>query len=161
MLYEVDLALRPSGRDGPLLPARFLCRRSGPARLTWEHMALTRARGLFVAAGISPKIEKIIREVADAAAPNAVSVAHRLRRHARAVRWRRARHIWDLKYAAARRMSISTSSRNTCPLVQPPTDRPSPTSQRFQVARPQPRLGRGCAQSSAEFLRPAAHSIMI
>ncbi|HEY8579260.1 MAG TPA: bifunctional [glutamine synthetase] adenylyltransferase/[glutamine synthetase]-adenylyl-L-tyrosine phosphorylase, partial [Beijerinckiaceae bacterium] len=63
-LYEVDMRLRPSGRQGPVATrlASFRDYQSGEAE-TWEHMALTRAR---VAAGdesLRADVEAVIAEV--------------------------------------------------------------------------------------------------
>ncbi len=45
MLYEVDLALRPSGNKGPVATRiDAFAKYQAKEAWTWEHMALTRAR---------------------------------------------------------------------------------------------------------------------
>jgi glutamate-ammonia-ligase adenylyltransferase len=60
-LYDVDLRLRPSGRQGPLatqLSAFTLYQRE--AAETWEHMALTRARVVAGDASLSAEIADVV-----------------------------------------------------------------------------------------------------
>jgi glutamate-ammonia-ligase adenylyltransferase len=62
-LYEVDLRLRPSGRQGPLatsLSAFARYQREGAE--TWEHMALTRARVAAGDATLARDIAEVARE---------------------------------------------------------------------------------------------------
>ncbi|MEM6478043.1 MAG: bifunctional [glutamine synthetase] adenylyltransferase/[glutamine synthetase]-adenylyl-L-tyrosine phosphorylase [Pseudomonadota bacterium] len=59
-LYEVDMRLRPSGRNGPLatsLPA-FEAYQSEDA-WTWEHLALTRARPIAGDAAVMRSVERV------------------------------------------------------------------------------------------------------
>ncbi len=57
-LYEVDMRLRPSGRQGPVATslAAFVQYQESEA-WTWEHLALTRARVLVGDAGLAAQIE--------------------------------------------------------------------------------------------------------
>jgi len=59
-LYEVDMRLRPSGRQGPVATslAAFVQYQETEA-WTWEHLALTRARVLAGDAGLSADIEAV------------------------------------------------------------------------------------------------------
>jgi glutamate-ammonia-ligase adenylyltransferase len=60
-LYDVDLRLRPSGRQGPLatqLSAFALYQREQAE--TWEHMALTRARVVAGEASLSAEIAAVV-----------------------------------------------------------------------------------------------------
>jgi glutamate-ammonia-ligase adenylyltransferase len=71
-LYEVDMRLRPSGRQGPVavsLPA-FRDYQMGEA-WTWEHLALTRARPVAGDPGLAAAVEAIRREVLAAKAGGA------------------------------------------------------------------------------------------
>ncbi len=63
-LYEVDLRLRPSGRQGPLATslAAFTLYQREEAE-TWEHMALTRARCIAGDATLIAEIEGGTREI--------------------------------------------------------------------------------------------------
>ena len=57
-LYEVDMRLRPSGRQGPVATAlaTFTAYQTGEA-WTWEHLALTRARFMAGNAALGAEIE--------------------------------------------------------------------------------------------------------
>ncbi len=63
-LYDVDMRLRPSGRQGPLATQRtaFL-RYQRQEAATWEHMALTRARVVAGDAAISRRLATDIRAI--------------------------------------------------------------------------------------------------
>lgn len=63
-LYEVDMRLRPSGRQGPVATSldSFRAYQMGDA-WTWEHMALTRARVLAGDAGLADEVEALRRAV--------------------------------------------------------------------------------------------------
>jgi glutamate-ammonia-ligase adenylyltransferase len=63
-LYEVDMRLRPSGRQGPVAVslASFESYQRTEA-WTWEHLALTRARALAGDPGLSADVEAIRRSV--------------------------------------------------------------------------------------------------
>ncbi len=63
-LYEVDMRLRPSGRQGPVATslAGFRTYQAKDA-WTWEHLALTRARAVAGDAGIGADVEAVRREV--------------------------------------------------------------------------------------------------
>ncbi|MGR3464690.1 [protein-PII] uridylyltransferase family protein [Limimaricola sp.] len=63
-LYEVDMRLRPSGRQGPVataLPA-FRAYQQDEA-WTWEHLALTRARAVAGEPGLGEEIEAFRRDL--------------------------------------------------------------------------------------------------
>jgi [glutamine synthetase] adenylyltransferase / [glutamine synthetase]-adenylyl-L-tyrosine phosphorylase len=62
-LYEVDMRLRPSGRQGPLATqfASFKLYQEDDAE-TWEHMALTRARFIAGDASLGADIARTVHE---------------------------------------------------------------------------------------------------
>jgi glutamate-ammonia-ligase adenylyltransferase len=62
-LYEVDMRLRPSGRQGPLATqfASFKLYQQDEAE-TWEHMALTRARFVAGDASLGAEVAETVRE---------------------------------------------------------------------------------------------------
>ncbi len=64
MLYEVDMRLRPSGRQGPVATgwAAFRSYQETEA-WTWEHLALTRARVIAGSAELAEDIERFRREL--------------------------------------------------------------------------------------------------
>jgi glutamate-ammonia-ligase adenylyltransferase len=63
-LYEVDMRLRPSGRQGPVATSLsgFRAYQLGEA-WTWEHLALTRARFVGGAASVGAAVEAVRAEV--------------------------------------------------------------------------------------------------
>ncbi|HEV2079445.1 MAG TPA: bifunctional [glutamine synthetase] adenylyltransferase/[glutamine synthetase]-adenylyl-L-tyrosine phosphorylase, partial [Allosphingosinicella sp.] len=88
-LYEVDVRLRPSGKDGLLAVSldSFADYQRNRA-WTWEHMALTRARPVFGSASARAELQQVIdstlrqdrdreRLVADAAAMRRDMAAHK------------------------------------------------------------------------------------
>jgi len=63
-LYEVDMRLRPSGRQGPVATALEAFRLYQTTEAwTWEHMALTRARVLVGAPSLCADIDAVRRDV--------------------------------------------------------------------------------------------------
>ena len=87
-LFEVDTRLRPSGNAGALVTrlSSFVDYQKTKA-WSWEHMALTRARVLCGAAGLTDKVETLIAEVmcaprdATALADDVDDMRARLREH--------------------------------------------------------------------------------
>jgi len=75
-LYEVDMRLRPSGRQGPVATSLQSYRNYQLREAwTWEHLALTRARPLAGDAGLLTGIEAVRVEVLTAAREPARTVA--------------------------------------------------------------------------------------
>src|SRR6204780_1971547 len=100
-LYEVDMRLRPSGRQGPLATqfASFNLYQQDEAE-TWEHMALTRARFVGGDARLGADLAKTVRQTLTRK-PDPATIA----RETRAMRALIAREKgdsdpWDLKLAA-------------------------------------------------------------
>jgi len=63
-LYEVDMRLRPSGRQGPVAPSWAAFRdHQQTAAWTWEHLALTRARPIAGEASLGEDIEAFRRSL--------------------------------------------------------------------------------------------------
>ncbi|WP_294538690.1 bifunctional [glutamine synthetase] adenylyltransferase/[glutamine synthetase]-adenylyl-L-tyrosine phosphorylase [uncultured Rhodoblastus sp.] len=106
-LFEVDMRLRPSGRQGPLATqiGSFRAYQAGEAEI-WEHMALTRARPV---AG-DPDLAEVSRDIVE----RSIFVARDLKALAKAVREMRALvarekgegDSWDLKRAAGGLLDI-------------------------------------------------------
>ncbi|NKX46007.1 glutamine-synthetase adenylyltransferase [Roseicyclus persicicus] len=100
-LYEVDMRLRPSGRQGPVATslASFRTYQREEA-WTWEHMALTRAKPLAGPAALRDEIEAIRRAViADKAVPETV-LADAAEMRARLAAAGRAGSTWAVKDGA-------------------------------------------------------------
>src|SRR4030081_3809775 len=107
VLYEVDMRLRPSGRAGPAASGMvfFAVYQKYMAR-HWEHMALTRARGISSSPELRGQIEAVIRGVLIRPrdpASTAVDVADM--RKAIALE-KGEDDVWDLKYAAGGMVDI-------------------------------------------------------
>ncbi len=65
-LYEVDMRLRPSGRQGPVATSyASFCSYQRDEAWTWEHLALTRARALAGNASLMGDIETFRAELLD------------------------------------------------------------------------------------------------
>ncbi len=61
-LYEVDMRLRPSGRQGPVATALdAFCSYQRSEAWTWEHLALTRARRVAGSAALGDEVEAFRR----------------------------------------------------------------------------------------------------
>ena len=100
-LYEVDMRLRPSGRQGPLATqfASFKLYQEDEAE-TWEHMALTRARFVAGDASLGADVAKTVRQTLTRERD-----AAKIARETRAMRALIAKEkgdsdVWDLKLAA-------------------------------------------------------------
>lgn len=63
-LYEVDMRLRPSGRQGPVaVPIRGFRRYQLKDAWTWEHMALSRGRIVAGHGGILDAVEDVLKDL--------------------------------------------------------------------------------------------------
>jgi glutamate-ammonia-ligase adenylyltransferase len=100
-LYEVDMRLRPSGRQGPLATqfASFKLYQREEAE-TWEHMALTRARFVAGDASLGADIAKTVRQTLTRKRD-----AAKIARETRVMRALIAKEkgdsdVWDLKLVA-------------------------------------------------------------
>jgi [glutamine synthetase] adenylyltransferase / [glutamine synthetase]-adenylyl-L-tyrosine phosphorylase len=100
-LYEVDMRLRPSGRQGPLATqlSSFKLYQENEAE-TWEHMALTRARVVAGDASLATDVAETVRRTLTRRRD-----AAQIARDARAMRALIAREkgdkdVWDLKLVA-------------------------------------------------------------
>jgi glutamate-ammonia-ligase adenylyltransferase len=100
-LYEVDMRLRPSGRQGPLATqlASFKLYQEDEAE-TWEHMALTRARFVAGDKSLGADMGKTVRETL-IRKRDAVKIAQETRAmRALIAREKGDSDGWDLKLAA-------------------------------------------------------------
>jgi glutamate-ammonia-ligase adenylyltransferase len=63
-LYEVDMRLRPSGRQGPVATSfEAFCHYHRDEAWTWEHLALTRARVVVGGTGLGEAVEQFRRSL--------------------------------------------------------------------------------------------------
>src|ERR1700729_3909368 len=100
-LYEVDMRLRPSGRQGPLATqfASFKLYQQDEAD-TWEHMALTRARFVGGDASLGADLAQTIRQTLTRGR-DAAKIAQETRTMRRLIAKEKGENdIWDLKLAA-------------------------------------------------------------
>jgi len=108
-LYEVDMRLRPSGRQGPV--ATSLSGFEGYQRehaWVWEHLALTRARVICGAEALRSRIEAIIGDVLATRAGNAsvIDEACEMRAKLAEAHGTERTQRWALKHAAGGLMEI-------------------------------------------------------
>jgi [glutamine synthetase] adenylyltransferase / [glutamine synthetase]-adenylyl-L-tyrosine phosphorylase len=100
-LYEVDMRLRPSGRQGPLATqfASFKLYQQDEAE-TWEHMALTRARFVAGDASLGVDVAETVRQTLTRKR-DAVGIAREtLAMRALIAREKGDSDVWDLNLAA-------------------------------------------------------------
>ncbi|MCF8512460.1 MAG: glutamine-synthetase adenylyltransferase, partial [Rhodobacteraceae bacterium] len=106
-LYEVDVRLRPSGRQGPVATSiESFCSYQENEAWTWEHLALTRARILAGEASLAADVETFRRKVlAEKGQGDTVlaDVAEMRRRLAEA---KPGAGAWDAKFGPGRLMDI-------------------------------------------------------
>ncbi|SEW05361.1 glutamate-ammonia-ligase adenylyltransferase [Cognatiyoonia koreensis] len=97
-LYEVDMRLRPSGRQGPVATAlqAFRDYQSNDA-WTWEHLALTRARAVAGAAPLGQAVEDFRRTLLPAKGQGESVLQDVADMRARLAAAKPAQSVWDMK----------------------------------------------------------------
>jgi glutamate-ammonia-ligase adenylyltransferase len=106
-LYEVDMRLRPSGRQGPLATqlASFRLYQQSEAE-TWEHMALTRARFIVGNASLGADVAGTVRQTL-IRKRDAATIAQETRAMRALITSEKGdSDIWDLKLAAGSLIDI-------------------------------------------------------
>jgi glutamate-ammonia-ligase adenylyltransferase len=100
-LYEVDMRLRPSGRQGPLATqfASFKLYQEEEAE-TWEHMALSRARLIAGDASLGADVARTVRQTLTRERDPAKVAQETRAMRALIAREKGDRDVWDLKLAA-------------------------------------------------------------
>jgi glutamate-ammonia-ligase adenylyltransferase len=121
-LYEVDMRLRPSGRQGPVATSlqSFMTYQEEEA-WTWEHLALTRARVLAGEATLAGEVEGfrralIARKGAEAGRVRADTGAMR----ARLLAARPHRGAWEAKHGPGRLMEVELCAQMLALLAASP-----------------------------------------
>lgn len=106
-LYEVDMRLRPSGRQGPVATSiqSFVSYQVNEA-WTWEHLALTRARPLAGAGILMAEVEEFRRRLLLAKGRGATVRADVAEMRARLRSAKPARGMWEAKNGPGRLMDI-------------------------------------------------------
>ena len=106
-LYDVDMRLRPSGRQGPVATALDAFRTYQQTEAwTWEHLALTRARVLAGAPNLAAEVEAFRLAVLIQKGSGAAVTADVAEMRARVRLARPADGIWDVKQALGGLMDI-------------------------------------------------------
>jgi len=106
-LYEVDMRLRPSGKQGPVATAleRFRSYQMSEA-WTWEHLALTRARVIVGDAGLAAEVEALRREVLAAKAGGETVLADVADMRRRIFAAKAPDGVWEAKIGPGRLQDI-------------------------------------------------------
>ncbi|WP_114965134.1 glutamine-synthetase adenylyltransferase [Alkalilacustris brevis] len=106
-LYEVDMRLRPSGRQGPVATA-FSAFRSYQRNeaWTWEHLALTRARPIAGGADLADEVETFRRDLLAGAGQGAAVLKDVAEMRARIREARPGTGLWDAKSGPGRMQEI-------------------------------------------------------
>ena len=106
-LYEVDMRLRPSGRQGPVATSleAFKSYQQNEA-WTWEHLALTRARGIAGDAGLQNDIEDFRKALLKAKSQGASILADVADMRRRIAAAKTPANGWDAKIGPGRLQDI-------------------------------------------------------
>ncbi|OYU40311.1 MAG: glutamine-synthetase adenylyltransferase [Pseudorhodobacter sp. PARRP1] len=106
-LYEVDVRLRPSGRQGPVATSITSFRDYQMTEAwTWEHLALTRARVLAGAPDLAAEVEALRREIIALKGQGASVCKDVAEMRARLADAKPGAGGWDAKFGAGRMMDI-------------------------------------------------------
>ena len=111
-LYEVDMRLRPSGRQGPVATsfAAFMDYQRTEA-WTWEHLALTRARRVAGSVALGEDLEAFRRTLLAEKANGATLAADVAQMRARLADAKPAHSLWDTKSGPGRLMDIELAAQ--------------------------------------------------
>jgi [glutamine synthetase] adenylyltransferase / [glutamine synthetase]-adenylyl-L-tyrosine phosphorylase len=111
-LYEVDMRLRPSGRQGPV--ATSLTAFGDYQRTeawTWEHLALTRARRVAGSVALGDRLEELRRAILIEKSQNPALGADVAAMRARLAEAKPAHSLWDAKAGPGRLMDIELAAQ--------------------------------------------------
>ena len=106
-LYEMDMRLRPSGKQGPVATSleSFKTYQTQNAWI-WEHLALTRARAIAGPKELSQDVEAFRRELLSAPPPRDVVLGELAKMRARIAAAKGPDGLWDAKIGAGRLQDI-------------------------------------------------------
>ena len=123
-LYEVDMRLRPSGRQGPVATSITSFRNyQMDEAWTWEHLALTRARVLAGDPDLAADVEQVRRAVLAVKAGGAQVIADVADMRRRLQAAKPASGAWDGKNGPGRIMDIELMAQTGCLRVADPSRR--------------------------------------
>ncbi len=105
--YEVDMRLRPSGKQGPVATSlTAYAQYQRDEAWTWEHLALTRARCLAGDAALQTKIDQVRLDVLSSPRDRAQIVADWAEMRTRLFAAKSGDRVWDLKDGPGSMMDI-------------------------------------------------------
>ncbi len=111
-LYEVDMRLRPSGRQGPVATSLTAFRNYQQTEAwTWEHLALTRARHVAGSAAMGEKIESFRRDLLAEKGKGRQIRDDVAEMRARLAEAKPAHGLWDAKSGPGRLMDIELAAQ--------------------------------------------------
>jgi len=117
-LYEVDMRLRPSGRQGPVATSiHSFSDYQMTEAWTWEHLALTRARPIAGNADLRAEFETLRRAVLVAKSSGETILADVADMRNRLASAKPASSAWDAKNGPGRLMDIELVAQTACLLA--------------------------------------------
>ncbi|GGL60810.1 hypothetical protein [Wenxinia marina] len=120
-LYEVDMRLRPSGKQGPVATSLASFRDYQKTQAwTWEHLALTRARPIAGAEGLCAEVEAFRREVLADKAEGPGVRAEVAEMRARITAAKPPQGEWDAKLGPGRLMEVELAAQTAALLAGAP-----------------------------------------
>jgi len=120
-LYEVDMRLRPSGRQGPVATSLTSFRTYQEHEAwTWEHLALTRARVLAGEASLAGEVEALRREILASKGQDVAVRADVAAMRVRVQEAKPAQGSWDAKNGAGRIMDIELCAQTVALIAGSP-----------------------------------------
>ena len=121
-LYEVDMRLRPSGRQGPVATSVESFRSYQETEAwTWEHLALTRARVLAGERSLGGEVEALRRDILAAKGQGAQVKADVAEMRGRLQAAKPAQGDWDAKNGQGRIMDIELAAQTVALILGSPT----------------------------------------
>jgi glutamate-ammonia-ligase adenylyltransferase len=106
-LYEVDMRLRPSGRQGPVATSLLSFQTYQQEEAwTWEHLALTRARAVAGPADLAADVASIVSEVLTQHAADTRIIPDLAEMRARLADAKQPQSAWDAKLGPGRMQDI-------------------------------------------------------
>jgi [glutamine synthetase] adenylyltransferase / [glutamine synthetase]-adenylyl-L-tyrosine phosphorylase len=120
-LYEVDMRLRPSGRQGPVATSLASFRTYQETEAwTWEHLALTRARVLAGEASLATEVEALRRHILTDKGQGALVRADVAAMRARLQTAKPGQGKWETKLGPGRIMDIELAAQTVALIAGAP-----------------------------------------
>ena len=120
-LYEIDMRLRPSGRQGPVATSyEAFCDYQKTEAWTWEHLALTRARPVIGEPALASAVEAFRCEVLCAPSDPAKILADVAEMRERIALAKPAKGDWEAKLGAGRMQDVELVAQTAALLAGDP-----------------------------------------